>query len=423
MEACRRLGLCCGEERNETGMVNVAILGFGTVGSGVAEVLTGHESSIAHKVDDLVKLKYILDVRDLPDSPFADRFVKDFRVIEEDPDVDIVVETIGGAAAALDFTRRALMAGKSVVTSNKELVATHGYELTQLAKEKNVCYLFEASVGGGIPIIRPLSQCLAANEILEIYGILNGTTNYILTRMIKAGLSFEAALKEAQDNGYAERDPSADIEGQDACRKICILSAIAFGRHVYPEQVPTEGITGVALADVDYAEGAGKKIKLLGRAIRMPDDRICAYVAPHLVDGSDPLAGVEDVFNGISVRGDAIGDVMFYGRGAGKLPTASAVVADVIDVARQMGHRKALSWAPGGDGVTCGTDQLASCWYVRAASGADTLRSALGEVKVLARSGAAAGEAACITDARLTRRQLEERLAGLKVQSVIRVLN
>ena len=404
-------------------MVNVAILGFGTVGSGVAEVLTGHESSIARKVDDLVRLKYILDVREIPDSPFADKFVKDFSVIEQDPEVDIVVETIGGATVALDFTRRALEAGKSVVTSNKELVATHGYELTQLAKEKGVCYLFEASVGGGIPIIRPLSQCLAANDILEIYGILNGTTNYILTRMIRAGLPFEAALKEAQDNGYAERDPSADIEGHDACRKICILSAIAFGRHVYPQQVPTEGITRITLADVDYADGAGKKIKLLGRAIRREDGRICAYVAPHLVDGSDPLAGVEDVFNGITVRGDAIGDVMFYGRGAGKLPTASAVVADVIDIARQMGHRKALYWAPGGDDVTCGTEDLASRWYVRANASADALRSALGGSKMLARGGAAEGEAACITDQELTRGQLDEKLSGMEVLSVIRVLN
>ena len=346
-------------------MVNVAILGFGTVGSGVAEVLTGHESSIERKAGGLIRLKYILDVRDFPDSPFADRFVKDFSIIENDPEVDIVVETIGGATVALDFTRRALAAGKSVVTSNKELVATRGYELNQLAKEKGVCYLFEASVGGGIPIIRPLSQCLAANEILEIYGILNGTTNYILTRMIRAGLTFDAALKEAQDNGYAERDPSADVEGHDACRKICILADIAFGRHISPEQVPTQGITGVTLADVDYAESAGKKIKLLGRAIHGGDGKVCAYVAPHLVDQSDPLAGVEDVFNAISVRGDAIGDVMFYGRGAGKLPTASAVVADVIDVARNMGHRKALSWEQGGPDAACGTDGLKSRWYVR----------------------------------------------------------
>ena len=404
-------------------MVKDAVLGFGTVGSGVAEVLTGHENSIAQKTDDLVKLKYILDVRDFPNSPFSDLFVKDFSVIESDPEVNIVVETIGGATAALDFTRRALEAGKSVVTSNKELVATHGYELTQLAKEKGVCYLFEASVGGGIPIIRPLSQCLAANEILEIYGILNGTTNYILTRMIKAGLSFEQALREAQEKGYAERDPSADVEGQDACRKICILSAIAFGRHIYPDQVPTEGITKVTLADVDYAEGAGKKIKLLGRAIRMEDGRICAYVAPHLVDVSHPLAGVEDVFNGISVRGDAIGDVMFYGRGAGKLPTASAVVADVMDIARNMGHRKALCWAPGGPDAVSGTGNLASRWYVRVNAGADELRSSLGEVKLLARSGASGEEAACLTEEELTQPQLLEKLSGLDVRSVIRVLN
>ena len=400
-------------------MVNVAILGFGTVGSGVAEVLTGHENSIAAKVDSLVKLKYILDVRDMPDSPFADKFVKDFSVIEQDPEVDIVVETIGGATVALDFTRRALQAGKSVVTSNKELVAMHGYELTQLALEKGVCYLFEASVGGGIPIIRPLSQCLAANDILEIYGILNGTTNYILTRMIRAGLPFEVALKEAQDNGYAERDPSADIEGHDACRKICILSAIAFGRHIYPDQVPTEGITKITLEDVDYAAAAGKKIKLLGRAIRMDNGSVCAYVAPHLVDNSLPLSGVEDVFNGISVRGDAIGDVMFYGRGAGKLPTASAVVADVIDIAKNMGHRKAMSWQPGSADAACGNADLASCWYVRAKG---DLSAALGEVQVLSRANAAEGEWACVTGGAMTRGQLDEKLAGAEVLSVIRAL-
>ena len=402
-------------------MVNVAILGFGTVGSGVAEVLTGHEESIARKTNDLIKLKYILDIHEFENTPYQDCFVKDFSVIEQDPEVDIVVETIGGATVALDFTRRALAAGKSVVTSNKELVATHGYELLQLAKSKGVSYLFEASVGGGIPIIRPLSQCLAANDILEIYGILNGTTNYILTRMIKAGLPFETALKEAQDNGYAERDPSADIEGHDACRKICILSAIAFGRHVYPEQVPTEGITKVTLADVDCAGSAGKKIKLLGRAVRMEDGRICAYVAPHLVDESHPLAGVEDVFNGISVCGDAIGDVMFYGRGAGKLPTASAVVADVIDAAKHIHSRKYLDWADGGEDVVASVENLASKWYVRASAPAEALCAALGGAKVLA--GAAEGETACISDAAMSRGQLEEALKGVDCLSVIRVLN
>lgn len=405
-------------------MVNVAILGFGTVGSGVAEVLTGHEQSISAKAKEIIHLKYILDVRDFPASPFADKFVKDFSVIEQDPEVDIVVETIGGATVALDFTKRALEAGKSVVTSNKELVAEHGYDLIQLAKKKGVNYLFEASVGGGIPIIRPLAQCLAANEILEICGILNGTTNYILTRMIRAGLSFEAALKEAQEQGYAERDPSADIEGHDACRKICILAAIAFGRHVYPKQVPTEGITKVTLADVDYADAAGKKVKLLGRAIRdQKTGKIRAYVAPHLVDGSNPLAGVEDVFNAITVKGDATGDVMFYGRGAGKLPTASAVVADVIDAAKHINSRKYLEWGPGGADVTEGTEELSSRWYIRATGTNDYMRVMLGEIEALARRGTVDKEVACITGHKMTRAELDVKLAGLNVLSVMRVLD
>jgi homoserine dehydrogenase len=403
-------------------VVNVAILGFGTVGSGVAEVLTKNNDSIARQTRDLIQLKYILDVRDFPDSPFADKFVHDFSVIENDPEVDIVVETIGGATIAKEYTQRALRAGKSVVTSNKELVATCGYDLLQIAKEKKVSYLFEASVGGGIPIIRPLSQCLAANEILEVYGILNGTTNYILTRMIKAGLPFETALKEAQDNGYAERDPSADIEGHDACRKICILAAIAFGRHVYPQQVPTQGITGVTLADVDYADAAGKKIKLLGRAMKNGDGTVTAYVAPHLVDQSDPLAGVEDVFNAITVKGDAIGDVMFYGRGAGKLPTASAVVADVIDAAKHLHTKKYLDWGPGGDQVCTPPDGLVSGWYVRANGSAEAARAALGEVSLLARRGSAEGEIAFLTGA-MTRAQLEDKLTGLEPLTVLRVLD
>ena len=403
-------------------MVNVAILGFGTVGSGVAEVLTGHESSIAQKADGLVKLKYILDVREFPESPFADRFVKDFSVIESDPEVDIVVETIGGATVALDFTRRALAAGKSVVTSNKELVATHGYELTQLAREKGVCYLFEASVGGGIPIIRPLSQCLAANEILEIYGILNGTTNYILTRMIKAGLTFEQALKEAQANGYAEKDPTADVDGHDACRKICILAALAFGQHVYPDQVPTQGIRGVTLADVAYADSCGYKIKLLGRAIREPEGKVCAFVAPHLVSCENPLAGVEDVFNAIAVTGNAVGDVMFYGRGAGKLPTASAVVADVIDAAKHRDEKKRVFWAEGGEDTTVSPDGLASAWYVRGSGDAGAVQAALPGARLLERADAPAGEFALLTGP-MTRPELDGKLACVKPLSVFRVLD
>ncbi len=403
-------------------MVNVAILGFGVVGSGVAEVLTKNGDHIDKKVDNLIRLKYILDVRDFPDSPFADKFVKDFSVIEDDPDVNIVVETIGGARAAKDFTERALKAGKSVVTSNKELVAEHGYDLLKLAEEHGVSYLFEASVGGGIPIIRPLNQCLAANEISEICGILNGTTNYILTRMIKAGLSFDTALKEAQANGYAEQDPTADVEGHDACRKICILASLAFGRHVYPSQVPTEGISSVTLADVAYADSCGKKIKLLGRAIRREGDRVTAYVAPHLVDGEDPLSGVEDVFNAITVKGDAIGDVMFYGRGAGKLPTASAVVADVIDAAKHMKTKKYLGWGPGGADLAIPPDDLVSAWYVRAQGTPDAVKAALGNVTFLGRAGAPEGEVAFLAEP-MIRANLETALSGMKMLSAFRVLD
>ncbi len=403
-------------------MVNVAILGFGVVGSGVAEVLATNGPHIDQKVDDLIRLKYILDVRDFPDSPFADKVVHDFSVIENDPEVSIVVETIGGAKAALDFTRRALRAGKSVVTSNKELVAEHGCELFKLAAEKGVSYLFEASVGGGIPILRPLNQCLAANEIEEITGILNGTTNYILTRMIRGGLSFDAALKEAQANGYAEQDPTADIEGHDACRKICILASLAFGRHIYPRQVPAEGITGVTLSDVAWAEACGKKLKLLGRAIRQADGRVCAYVSPHLVDVENPLAGVEDVFNAIAVKGNAIGDVMFYGRGAGKLPTASAVVADVIDAAKHRDEKKRVFWAEGGEDTTVSPDGLASAWYVRGSGDAGAVQAALPGARLLERADAPAGEFALVTPP-MTRAELDGKLAGVAPLSVFRVLD
>ena len=402
-------------------MVNVAILGFGTVGSGVADVLTMNRALIEQRSGNPVRLKYILDVRQFPDSPYKDCFVQDFSVIENDPEVDIVVETIGGATVALDFTRRALSAGKSVVSSNKELVATHGYDLLQLAKANGVSYLFEASVGGGIPVLRPLTNCLAGNGISEVRGILNGTTNYILTRMIRAGLSFEQALKEAQDNGYAERDPSADIEGHDACRKICILAALAFGRHVYPEQVPTQGITAITLSDVDYANSCGYKIKLLGRALRMEGDKICAYVAPHLVSGENPLSGVEDVFNAIAATGNAVGDVMFYGRGAGKLPTASAVVGDIVDIAKDVSIRKRNEWAAGDKALVQSPDTLTFRWYVRANGSLDAARVACGEITPLARGGAPAQEIAFLTEA-MTQAQLQEKLSGLDVQSLIRVL-
>jgi len=291
----------------------------------------------------------------------------------------------------------------------------------ELARDHGVSYLYEASVGGGIPIIRPLKQCLAANEITEICGILNGTTNYILTRMIRSGLSFQEALKEAQVKGYAEADPTADVEGHDACRKICILASLAFGRHVYPRWVSTEGISEVTLADAAYADSKGWKVKLLGRALKGEDGGITAYVAPHLVRGEDPLAGVEDVFNAITVRGNAIGDVMFYGRGAGKLPTASAVVADVMEAARTKGRSKYLDWGPGEAGAVREPEKLESPWYVRVQAAAEQVREAFPEITFLARPGAPAGETAFLTGS-MTRGRLEERLNGLPALSLFRVL-
>lgn len=365
------------------GMFDIAILGFGTVGSGVMEVIEKNGDMVSQNAAQDIRVKYIVDIRDFTGSPYEKLFVKDFAVVENDPDIRVVVETIGGVGVAYDFTRRSLQKGKSVVTSNKELVATHGYELTQLAKQNGVNYLFEASVGGGIPIIRPITQCLAANRINEIYGILNGTTNYILTEMVKNGLPFETALRQAQDNGYAEANPEADIKGYDVCRKICILAALCFGRHIYPDQVPTEGIEAVTLEDISYAGRIGYKIKLLGRAIHMDNGRIAAYVAPHLVKDDNLISGVEGVMNGIIVRGNAIGDVMFYGAGAGKLPTASAVVADIIDAAKHVNARKWISWEDGSPDLIYDAALLRSAWYVRAAETPEKIRGVFGDVSVV----------------------------------------
>lgn len=345
-------------------MAKIAIMGFGTVGGGVAEVLRRNGEEIRARLGESVELKYILDVRDLSATPYADKAVKDFSVLENDPELDLVVESIGGARVALEFTRRALMAGKHVVTSNKELVASHGRELLDIAREKNVNYLFEASVGGGIPVLRPLTWCLAGNQIQEIAGILNGTTNYILTRMVKGGVSFDAALKEAQARGYAEADPTADVEGLDAGRKICILSDLAWGREVRPKAISVRGISGVDLKDVAIASGAGYRVKLLGRAMRLAGGRQAAFVSPHLVPESCPLAGVDDVFNAIMIRGNAVGDVMFYGRGAGDLPTASAVVGDVVDALLHRHSRRAIGWGEAAELADFETE-LPLYWYLR----------------------------------------------------------
>ncbi len=313
--------------------MDIAILGYGVVGSGVAEVIRKNGQSIATRAGEPIRLKKILDLRDFPDSPDIELFTKDPEEIFGDADIKVIAETIGGTRAAHEFTKRAFAAGKHVVTSNKELVASHGPELLKMAAENGVSYLFEASVGGGIPIIRPLSQCLAANVINGITGILNGTTNYILTKMRKEGMDFSDALKGAQQNGYAEADPTADVEGHDACRKIAILSSIAYNEFVDCNNIYTEGISKISLADMQYAEAMDSVIKLIGVS-RKEGDRIFARVTPAIISKDHPLANVEDVFNAIVVSGDAIGDAMFYGRGAGKLPTASAVVADIIDIAK-----------------------------------------------------------------------------------------
>ena len=411
-------------------MVKVAILGFGVVGSGVAEVLSGNGAGIQKKADELIEVKYILDVRDFPDSPFAQHFVKDFSVIEHDPEVNVVVETIGGVGAALDFTERALKQGKSVVTSNKELVATHGRRLLDLAAQNNAVYLFEASVGGGIPIIRPLNSSLTADEITEITGILNGTTNYILTKMSYGGTDFDTALKDAQAKGYAERNPAADVEGADACRKICILASLAFGRHVYPEQVHTEGITNISLADVEYAEQWGGVVKLIGRVKQMESGKLQIIVCPMFIPRESQLANVDDVFNGIMVRGDSTGDVVFYGKGAGKLPTASAVVADVIDCVKHFKARKYLFWGEGSpDYVEDYLDDKVSM-YVRAHTDNEALalgnaNHLLGKINHLTRKNAPAGEIAFVTET-MPERAIVEKLKklselGVAIENTIRI--
>ena len=328
-------------------MINVAIMGHGVVGSGTAEILINHPERIEKATHTAVNVKYILDLREFPGLSYSDKFVKDFNIILNDESVRVVAEVMGGINPAYDFVKKCLEKGKSVVTSNKELVAAKGAELLKIAAENNANFLFEASVGGGIPVLRPIAQCLAANEITEIFGILNGTTNYILNKMIVENMDFNSALALAQEKGFAEKNPAADIEGHDACRKICILAALAFGKHVYPEQVETEGITDITLDDVEYADSFGCTVKLIGRAKKLENGKITATVRPTLVSRECILSGVNGVFNAITVRGDETGDVMFYGKGAGKEATASAVVADMIDCVKHLDTRKYVFWEDG----------------------------------------------------------------------------
>lgn len=325
-------------------MINIAVLGYGTVGSGVVEVINTNHDSINKKAGDEINIKYVLDLRDFPGDPVQEKIVHDFDTVINDPDIKIVVEVMGGIEPSYTFVKRCLENGKSVCTSNKELVAQHGLELLKIARAKNINFLFEASCGGGIPIIRPLNSSLTADEIDEITGILNGTTNYILSEMEANGAEFEDVLKDAQDKGYAERNPEADVEGYDACRKIAILSSLAFGRHVNYQDIYTEGITEISATDIKYAKALGTSIKLLATS-KKEGTGFYAMVSPVMINSSTPLYSVNGVFNAIFIHGNVLGDAMFYGSGAGKLPTASAVVADVVDIAKNLDRNIMTNWS------------------------------------------------------------------------------
>ena len=404
-------------------MISVAIMGHGTVGSGVAEILTTHKQKLFKAVGEELYVKHILDLREFPDSPLADRFTKNFEDIVNDIEVRVVVEVMGGTNPAYDFVKRCLQAGKSVVTSNKELVAKHGAELLAVAKENNANFLFEASVGGGIPIIRPLSQCLVANEVDEIAGILNGTTNFIFGKMINDNMDFSDALKLAQDLGYAERNPEADIEGHDACRKICILASLAFGKHIYPDNVYTKGISEITLDDVKYADSLNHVIKLIGDVKKTEDGKLDILVAPMLLSKDCILSDINDVFNGILVKGDCTGDVMFYGKGAGKLPTASAVVADVVDCAKHLKARKRIFWTDSDESQVASYKDSKTAMYIRVAGKGEMAQSLFPDSEIMK----ADGNTVLMTQ-EYKFGEIEEKIAklnenGEKVLSAIRIGN
>ncbi len=357
-------------------MINIALLGFGVVGSGTAEVITASAERIEKLIGEPIAIKKILDLRDFPESPYENLITHDFNDILNDPEISVIAEMMGGSHPAYDFTKSLLEAGKSVVTSNKEVVSTYGVELLSLAKARGVRYLFEASVGGGIPIIRPMINDLAANEIVEVNGILNGTTNFILTKMKNEGAAFDTVLKEAQRLGYAEADPSADIDGVDAARKIAILSAIASGKLADPKKIPTRGIRAVASEDVALARALGYAIKLIGHFERS-GEKLEIWVAPCFVPVGSPLSGIDDVFNGIMVEGDMLGTSLFYGRGAGKLPTASAVASDIIDAAKtDAAKSKQTSWIAADEGELLAECEIEAKRAIIIRSGSDAERRA-----------------------------------------------
>lgn len=390
-------------------MCKVAVMGYGTIGSGVVEVLTTNKAVIAERTGEEVEVKYVLDLRDFPGSPVEKLLVKDYKVIVDDPEVEVVVETMGGVKPAYQFVKECLENGKNVCTSNKELVAAHGPELLQIARDKNVNFLFEASVGGGIPIIRPLTKCLTADVIEEITGILNGTTNFILTKMRDEGADFETVLKEAQELGYAERNPEADVEGYDACRKIAILTSLAYGKQVDYNDIYTEGITKITVEDFKYADSIGATIKLVGTG-KMTDGKISAMVTPVMIKAGHPLYTVDDVFNGIYVRGNMLGDSLFYGKGAGKLPTASAVAADVVEAVRNLHNNVPIIWSSDKQHVTDYKDVVNS-FFVRAKDTSfDEITKIFGEVTKV--DSLVDGETA-FTTGKMTEGEFEDKYAKL----------
>mgnify|MGYP000947425649 CR=1 FL=1 len=399
-------------------MAKVAVMGYGTVGSGVYEIIRRNSEKLrSNTYGEPVELKYILDIRDFDDHPEKELFTKEFNDILNDEEVSVVAEVMGGLHPAYEFTKSLLQKGKNVTTSNKELVATYGTELLKIAKENNVNYMFEASVGGGIPIIHPMHQCLVANNITRIAGILNGTTNYILYQMIENGKSFETALADAQANGFAEKNPAADVEGYDACRKIAILSSLASGKEVNYNNIETKGITEITLDDVKAADDMNGVIKLIGYSDFLENGKVYAFVSPMFIKKESPLAAVNDVFNAIMVTGDCVDDVMFYGKGAGKMATASAVVADILDCIRHSKSNKNIIWTKTEETVEAGRDDVEFSYFVRAKNTEAEVNAAV-EVKNIITNG---DEVIFITG-KMTASNAEEKLGKLNTVTALKVL-
>lgn len=396
--------------------MKIAVMGYGTIGSGVVEVLKINQEKITKRAGEPVEVKYILDLRDFPGDPMEDKIVHDYQTIVNDPEVGVVVETMGGVEPAYTFVKAMLEAGKQVATSNKNLVAAKGAELIRVAREHGVNFQFEASVGGGIPIIRPLNKCLTADEVEEITGILNGTTNYMLTKMADEGADFDEVLKDAQAKGYAEKDPTADIEGHDPCRKIAILTSLVAGKQVDFEDIHCEGITKITATDIKYAKAMGRSIKLLASSRQVGDSYSC-MVAPYMLDQSHPLCGVNGVFNGIFVHGNVLGDAMFYGSGAGKLPTASAVVADVVDMVKHQHTNIYIDWSSEKLEVVDYKDSVNS-FFVRTTSDKATVEASFGKVSYV--EGVEAGEMG-FTTGDMTEAEFEEKSAKIELVNRVRL--